>query len=58
MSDNQKVFVSSSNLSYNGIVNNIEIGTLIEGRKKVDSIDDLFKKLKLKDMFVEIHKRY
>ncbi|KOP81467.1 hypothetical protein AMS60_02595 [Bacillus sp. FJAT-21945] len=53
MSDNKKAFVSSSNLSYNGLVNNIEIGTLISG-EKVNSIAKLFEKLLLKDMFVEL----
>lgn len=33
MVDEEKVFVSSANLSYNGIVNNIEIGTLVGGEK-------------------------
>ncbi|UOQ44063.1 phospholipase D-like domain-containing protein [Halobacillus salinarum] len=53
MADNKRAFVSSSNLSYNGIVNNIEIGTLISG-EKVNSIAELFEKLLLKDMFVKI----
>ncbi|MCY8554720.1 phospholipase D-like domain-containing protein [Bacillus haynesii] len=33
MVDEEKAFVSSANLSYNGIVNNIEIGTLVDGEK-------------------------
>jgi phosphatidylserine/phosphatidylglycerophosphate/cardiolipin synthase-like enzyme len=53
ISDNRSAFVSSSNLSYNGIVNNIEIGTLISG-EKVNSIVNLFKILLLEDMFIEL----
>ncbi|MCY8144459.1 phospholipase D-like domain-containing protein [Bacillus haynesii] len=33
MVDEEKAFVSSANLSYNGIVNNVEIGTLVGGEK-------------------------
>jgi phosphatidylserine/phosphatidylglycerophosphate/cardiolipin synthase-like enzyme len=33
MVDEEKAFVSSANLSYNGIVNNVEIGTLVCGEK-------------------------
>jgi phosphatidylserine/phosphatidylglycerophosphate/cardiolipin synthase-like enzyme len=42
--DYQKAFVSSANLSYNGIVNNLEIGTLITG-KKVTSLNQIFDEL-------------
>ncbi|GLO64431.1 phospholipase D-like domain-containing protein [Oceanobacillus kimchii] len=53
VSDNKKAFVSSSNLSYNGIVNNIEIGTLVTG-EKVKSISNLFEKLLNRDLFFEL----
>lgn len=42
--DYQKAFVSSANLSYNGIVNNLEIGVLIMG-KKVATINQIFNEL-------------
>jgi phosphatidylserine/phosphatidylglycerophosphate/cardiolipin synthase-like enzyme len=51
--DNKKAFVSSSNLSYNGIVNNIEIGTLVTG-EKVKSITNLFEKFIKRDLFFEL----
>lgn len=53
ITDNKKAFVSSSNLSYNGIVNNIEIGTLVTG-EKVKSITSLFEKLVNRDLFFEL----
>lgn len=51
--DNQKAFVSSSNLSYNGMVNNVEIGTIIRGAK-VREIDNLFKQLIDNKYFIKI----
>ncbi|MBJ8078858.1 hypothetical protein JDS92_26455 [Bacillus cereus group sp. N12] len=51
--DNQKAFVSSSNLSYNGMVNNVEIGTIIIG-EKVREIDNLFKQLIANKYFIKI----
>lgn len=42
--DYQKAFVSSANLSYNGIVNNLELGTLITG-KKVTTLNQIFDEL-------------
>ena len=51
--DNQKAFVSSSNLSYNGMVNNVEIGTIIRGAK-VREIDNLFKQLIDNRYFIKI----
>jgi phosphatidylserine/phosphatidylglycerophosphate/cardiolipin synthase-like enzyme len=41
---NQKAFVSSANLSYNGIVNNLEIGSLITG-KKVTALNQIFNEM-------------
>lgn len=51
--DKKKAFVSSSNLSYNGIVNNLEIGTLFTG-KKVDEINNLFEQLINEDCFIKM----
>lgn len=51
--DNIKALVSSSNLSYNGIVNNIEIGTLITGRK-ANEINELFINLRINNYFEEV----
>jgi hypothetical protein len=51
--DYQKAFVSSANLSYNGIVNNLELGTLIEG-KKVTVINQIFNELLSKGYFKRI----
>ncbi|HDR8069095.1 phospholipase D-like domain-containing protein [Bacillus cereus] len=51
--DRKKAFVSSSNLSYNGIVNNLEIGTLITG-KKIVGIVDLFQELINQKYFIKM----
>jgi phosphatidylserine/phosphatidylglycerophosphate/cardiolipin synthase-like enzyme len=51
--DYQKAFVSSSNLSYNGIVNNLELGTLITG-KKVKALNQIFEELLLQGYFQKI----
>lgn len=48
--DYQKAFVSSSNLSYNGIMNNLELGTLITG-KKVITLKQIFDELLIEGYF-------
>lgn len=48
--DYQKAFVSSANLSYNGIVNNLELGTLITG-KKASALSQIFDELYSKGYF-------
>ncbi|MEH7309269.1 phospholipase D-like domain-containing protein [Neobacillus drentensis] len=48
--DYQKAFVSSANLSYNGIVNNLELGTLITG-KKVTALTQIFEELNTQGYF-------
>lgn len=42
--DSKYAFISSSNLSYNGIINNIEIGSLLRG-KKVKEIELIFEEM-------------
>jgi phosphatidylserine/phosphatidylglycerophosphate/cardiolipin synthase-like enzyme len=51
--DYQKAFVSSANLSYNGIVNNLELGTLISG-KKVTALTQIFEDLKNQGYFKKL----
>ncbi|MGG2016461.1 phospholipase D-like domain-containing protein [Bacillus sp. S10(2024)] len=51
--DSKKAFVSSSNLSYNGIINNIEIGNLIED-ESVGKINILFSELRSKGYFEKV----
>ncbi|WP_027725894.1 phospholipase D-like domain-containing protein [Tuberibacillus calidus] len=43
--DYRVAFITSANLSYNGMINNIEIGALIEG-KQVENIIKIFEELK------------
>lgn len=42
--DSNHAFISSSNLSYNGIINNIEIGNLLHGDKVMD-LEKLFEEM-------------
>lgn len=51
--DYQKAFVSSANLSYNGIVNNLELGTLISG-KKVTALTQIFEELNSQGYFKKL----
>ncbi|WP_141213090.1 phospholipase D-like domain-containing protein [Brevibacillus laterosporus] len=51
--DKQSALISSSNLSYNGIINNIEIGSMIKGGH-VFKLEALFDELLLKNYFEEI----
>lgn len=51
--DKRRAFISSSNLSYNGIINNIELGTLIK-TKKAASIHKIFEVLTETGYFVEL----
>lgn len=44
--DEQKVFISSANLSYHGMISNIEIGVLIDSKSKALQIVDIFNELK------------
>jgi phosphatidylserine/phosphatidylglycerophosphate/cardiolipin synthase-like enzyme len=53
MVDEEKAFVSSANLSYNGIVNNVEIGTLVCG-KKVLLIKNVLRELVKNNYFEKI----
>lgn len=52
--DFQKAFVSSSNLSYNGIINNLEIGTLITGKKAL-SLTRIFDELYTQGYFKKLY---
>lgn len=52
--DRKHAFISSSNLSYNGIINNIEIGSLLHG-DKVNEIEELFEEMIQKGFFEEIN---
>lgn len=48
--DYKKAFITSANLSYSGMINNIEIGALIEGRQ-VENIIKIFKNLNKQGLF-------
>jgi phosphatidylserine/phosphatidylglycerophosphate/cardiolipin synthase-like enzyme len=52
--DYQAAFITSANLSYNGMINNIEIGALIEG-KQVENIIKIFEELKNQGFFESIN---
>lgn len=52
--DHRIAFITSANLSYNGMINNIEIGALIEGRQ-VGNIVRLFEELKTRGFFESIN---
>ena len=43
--DSQKALVSSANLSYHGLAGNIEMGFLVDSRKKAKQIEELLNKL-------------
>jgi len=53
--DEQKLFISSANLSYHGMVSNIEIGVLIDSKDKALQVLDIFKELKRTRKFVQIN---
>lgn len=48
--DSKHAFISSSNLSYNGIINNIEIGSILHGAK-VAELEQLFEEMLLAGYF-------
>lgn len=52
--DNKTAFISSSNLSYNGIVNNLEIGSIISG-KPVREIEKVFNSLLKEEFFIRVY---
>lgn len=52
--DGRRAFVSSSNLSYNGILNNIEVGTLITN-DEVQKLEKTFKSLINSNYFFKIN---
>lgn len=52
--DKQKSLITSSNLSYHGIKGNIELGVLIDSRKKAVEIGELFQQLRKQKVFVKI----
>lgn len=45
VSDNKQAIITSSNLSYHGILGNIEMGVLFESKNKCKEIKDIFNKL-------------
>jgi phosphatidylserine/phosphatidylglycerophosphate/cardiolipin synthase-like enzyme len=53
--DEQKVFISSANLSYHGMVSNIEIGVLIDSKIKALQVLDIFKELKRTKKFTQVN---
>lgn len=53
--DEQKLFISSANLSYHGMVSNIEIGVLIDSIIKSRQVLDIFVELKRTNKFVLIN---
>lgn len=48
--DSKHAFISSSNLSYNGMINNIEIGSILHGGK-VAELEQLFEEMLLAGYF-------
>jgi phosphatidylserine/phosphatidylglycerophosphate/cardiolipin synthase-like enzyme len=53
--DQKRVFISSANLSYHGMISNIEIGVLIESQEKANQILDIFKELKRTKKFSQVN---
>jgi len=51
--DDDNAFISSSNLSYNGIINNLEMGIFAKG-KTLREFKDIFEELISKEYFVRI----
>lgn len=52
--DEQKVFISSANLSYHGMIGNIEIGALIISKSKALQVLQIFKELKRTSKFIQV----
>lgn len=52
--DEDKVFISSANLSYHGMVSNIEIGVMIDSKTKALQVLDIFKELKRTKKFIQV----
>ena len=52
--DEHKVFISSANLSYHGMVSNIEIGVMIDSKTKALQVLDIFKELKRTKKFIQV----
>lgn len=52
--DEEKVFISSANLSYHGMISNIEIGVLIESKSKASQVLEIFRELKRTRIFEQI----
>lgn len=52
--DEQKVFISSANLSYHGMISNIEIGVLIDSKTKASQVLDIFRELKKSRKFEQV----
>lgn len=52
--DREKALISSANLSYHGMVSNIEIGVLVESKEKVQQILDIYQTL-IKNKTFNIH---
>jgi phosphatidylserine/phosphatidylglycerophosphate/cardiolipin synthase-like enzyme len=51
--DSMKAFISSSNLSYNGILNNIEVGSIVTG-EKIKLLEETFEGLLVSNYFKRI----
>jgi len=49
--DGKKSFISSANLSYHGMQGNIEMGILIESKKKASEIEEILKTLQTQRVF-------
>jgi len=53
--DEQKLFISSANLSYHGMISNIEIGVLIDSNTKSLQVLEIFQELKRVRKFIHIN---
>ena len=51
--DNSKSLITSSNLSYHGMVKNIEMGVLINSKTKSETINNIFRELKKKRILLK-----
>lgn len=53
--DEQKLLVTSANLSYHGMIGNIEIGVLIDSKSKASQVLDILRDLKRTKKFKQIN---
>lgn len=52
--DTEKILITSSNLSYHGIIKNIEIGILFDSQKRAFEIGEIFRELKKQKILIKV----